>query len=348
MFEILIIFFCVALNAFLAGVETGFVSVSKPRLRQLAAKGNKSAKKILEFRESPERTLSVIQVGITLVGAFAAAVGGAGATESVTPYFQSEFGFSENVAESISLIMVVLPITYLSVVFGELIPKTLALRNPILVSTKSAAWLSLAERVLSPVVNVLEWSTKIIINTFFNQAAGKAPSNEFVLEIDRLETHHRQAVINFAHLEGRLVRELFVPWKEATFLNAGLSAEEVAPIVFASGHTRLPVLEDGKVVGVLHTKEFLAYRENKGKDWESIVRPAIKVFGGEKALSALRLMQKKRGHMAIVFDKSGRSLGIITLEDIIEEFLGDIYDEDDESIIRKVFSDRVKRKIKPM
>lgn len=343
MFEILVIIFCVIVNAILAGVELGFVSASKPQLRLLAKKGNQNAKRILEFRENPERTLSVIQIGITLVGAFAAAVGGAGATESVTPYLQDKFGLSEAFAEPISIVMVVIPITYLSVVFGELIPKTLALRNPIWVSTKSALWLGIADRVLNPVVNLLEWSTKKFINTFFKQQRD-ITTTEPMIEMESLEQHHKQAVINLAHLENRHVREIFVPWEEVTYLNSGNSLEEVVAIVLASGHTRLPVKEGDNVIGVLHTKEFLAYRENKEQDWKSIVRPMIKVRNEDKALSTLRLMQKNRGHMAVVFDSSGQSLGIITLEDILEEFLGEMFDEDDESLIRKIFADRVRGK----
>lgn len=347
MFEIIVIILCVTVNALLAGVEMGFVSSSKSRLRQMAKKGNQSAKQILEYRENPERTLSVIQIGITLVGAFAAAVGGAGATESITPYLQAQFGLSEAIAESISLTMVVIPITYFSVVFGELIPKTLALRNPVWVSLKSATWLSIADRILTPVVNVLEWSTKKIIITFFKKAQEITPASDSIIEIDNLEHHHQQAVLNLAHLERRHLKDIFVPWEDVTSLRPDNSIEEIVTIIFASGHTRLPVKDADKVIGLLHTKEFLGYRENKGEDWNSIIRPMLKVLEKDNALTTLRLMQKNRIHMADVRDNSGVSLGIITLEDILEEFLGEIFDEDDESMIRKIFVNRAKRKIKP-
>lgn len=347
MFEILVIAVCLFVNALLAGLEIGFVSAPKPQLRHLARTGSKEAKKILELRDNPERTLSIIQIGITLVGAIAAAVGGAGATESITPYLQQRFGFSEALAESLSIIAVVIPIAFLSVVFGELVPKTLSLRNPIRVSLSGARWLTFADYILAPAVNVLEWSTKKIILTFFRKPKAATPLPETVVEIDSLALHHQQAILNLAHLERRQVKDILVPWESVIHVRSTDSMDEIVPVVFASGHTRLPVTDNGNVIGILHTKEFLAYRENGGKDWKSIIRPIIRVQALDTALTTLRLMQTKRSHMAVAFTMAGQRLGIVTLEDILEEFLGDVYDEDDQSFLRKVFADRVKGKMVP-
>ena len=328
-------------------MEIGFVSAPKPQLRHLAKAGSKEAKRVLELRDNPERTLSILQIGITMVGAIAAALGGAGATESFTPFFQQKFGLSETSAEAISIILVVIPITYLSVVFGELVPKTLSLRNPVRVSLRGVPWLTLAEKFLAPAVNVLEWSTKQIIRLFFRIPKPSASMPETVVEIDSLALHHQQAVLNLAHLERRRIHEILVPWDTVTFLRSTDSMEEIVSVVFASGHTRLPVTDDGGVLGILHTKEFLGFRENGGTDWKSIIRPIIRVQATDTALTTLRLMQLKRSHMAAIFSQTGQRLGVVTLEDILEEFLGDVYDEDDQSLIRKVFADRVKSKMKP-
>jgi putative hemolysin len=347
MFEILVIGTCLIVNALLAGLEIGFVSAPKPQLRHLAKSGSKEAQRILALRENPERTLSIIQIGITLVGAVAAAVGGAGATESVTPLLQSRFGLSEAPAEAISIILVVIPITYLSVVFGELVPKSLALRNPIRVSTKGARWLVLADRLLAPAVNLLEWSTKQVIRVFFRKAKPATPMPETTVEIDALAQHHQQAVLNLAHLERRQIKDILVPWSDVVFLRSTDSMEDIVPVVFASGHTRIPVKDNGNVVGILHTKEFLAFRENAGREWQSIIRPTIRLQTTDTALTTLRLMQTKRSHMAVAFSPAGELMGIVTMEDILEEFLGDVMDEDDQSFFRKVFADRVKGKMAP-
>ena len=130
MFEFIVIAVCLLINAILSCVEMAFVTVSRPHLKQLAGKGNTAAKRILKLKETPERTLSVLQIGITLVGAISAAIGGAGAEESFSPYLQNRFGLTEDVAEGLAIVSIVLPLTYLSVVVGELVPKSLALKFP--------------------------------------------------------------------------------------------------------------------------------------------------------------------------------------------------------------------------
>jgi putative hemolysin len=137
MIELAVIAACLLLNGILAGVEMAFVTIGRPRLRELARSGNRDAQSILKLRENPERTLSILQIGITLVGAIAAAVGGAGAEELLDPILMQRFAVTEETAEIIGIILVVLPITYLSVVVGELVPKALALRNPQKISSEN-------------------------------------------------------------------------------------------------------------------------------------------------------------------------------------------------------------------
>ncbi len=347
MFELFVIILCLVINSLLAGFEMAFVSASKPQLRHLAHQGNKDAQHILSLRDKPERTLSIIQIGITLVGAIAAAIGGAGATESMTPWLVKKFELSEASSELISIVLVVIPITYLSVIFGELIPKSLALRNPILVSTKGSPWLIIAERILAPAVDVLEWSTKLVISILFRKNRSITHFPETTVDIDALEQHHQQAVLNLVHLERRLIKDILVPCADVIFLKTTDQMEDVVQVVLTSGHTRLPVRDEEKVIGILHTKEFLAYREGDGKRWQSIIRPGLQVLTTDTALTSLRLMQAKRSHLAIAYSTTGKWAGIVTMEDILEEFLGDVMDEDDESFVRKVFADRAKGKMIP-
>ncbi len=164
--EIVIIGICLVLNGLFSCFEMAFVTVTKAQLRQMAKKGTKAASRILQLRENPERTLSVIQVGITLVGMVSAAVGGAGAEEVFAPAIESAFGISENKAEAVAIALVVIPLTFLSVVLGELVPKSIALRDPRWVTVKGASWISLADKAFSPLVRVLEGSTKLIMMLF--------------------------------------------------------------------------------------------------------------------------------------------------------------------------------------
>jgi putative hemolysin len=155
-----IIIVCLLFNALLVLTEMAFVVVNKPSLRQLVRQGHRRAGILLRLRETPERTLSVIQVGLTLALALAGVVGGVGAEEDLSPVIKRWLGVSENMADSIAIGLVVLPLTYFTVVLGELVPKSLALRHSLSLALIAAPWLSLFEKILGPVVTVLEWSTK--------------------------------------------------------------------------------------------------------------------------------------------------------------------------------------------
>jgi len=167
MVEVIVVLMCLVLNALLSLIEMAFVSVSKPELRQLSKGGHLGAARLLKLRENPERTLSVLQIGITIVGALSAAVGGSGAKESFVPYLVENNKMTVFSAEVIGILIVVVPITYLSVVVGELVPKTIALRYPMRIAMVGARWLVWAEWLLNPFVQMLERSTQFVLKILF-------------------------------------------------------------------------------------------------------------------------------------------------------------------------------------
>lgn len=337
--EIIIISVCLLLNALFAAYEMAFVSLPRSELRSMARTGNKLAQKLLHMRDNPERTLSIIQIGITLVGAIAAAVGGSGASENLAPYLMKTMGLKKITADLLAVIVVVIPITYLSVVVGELVPKTLAIRAPKKIVLKGAKALFAADKILSPVITVLEWSTKFLLETFFKKSKPVVESGQnTTLEIDQLSPLHQSFVLNMFGIEKRKIKDIMLPWEQVNYVKETDSIEVVTQAVVKSGHTRLPVTENGHVVGVLHTKEFITLKESGEKNWQSIIRPALKVLPADSAFGVLRLMQEKRNHMTVVFSPTGQRLGIVTLEDILEEIVGDIYDEDDDGKVRKIFA----------
>ena len=345
--EIVIVTICLILNALFAAYEMAFVSVQRSELRSLVRGGNKDAQVLLGLRENPERTLSAIQVGITLVGAIAAAVGGAGAAETLEPYFMREFALSERSAELISVTLVVLPITYLSVVVGELVPKTLALRNPTQIVLAGSKVLFVADRILSPVITLLEWSTRKILKIFFAKSKLPVPSNQSPIEIDSFSPVHQKFMLNMAEIEKKRIKDIFLGWSQVDFIQKTASLDEVTQLVVKSGHTRLPVKDNGLVAGLLHTKEFIVLKESGDLNWQALIRPVLVVQPTDSALGAMRLLQDKRNHMAIVMSPSGELLGIVTLEDILEEVVGDIFDEDDDERVRKVYAAKVKSRVIP-
>lgn len=333
--EMSIVLVCLILNALLSLVEMAFVSVGKGELKSLAQSGNKKAQKILELRTNPERTLSILQIGITLVGAVSAAVGGAGAEESLSPVFES-WGFSENVSEVFSLVIIVLPLTYFSVVIGELVPKTIALRNPTRIILKGARWLSLFDRILSPAVSLLEWSTKKILHLFFRLPHVSSSESEEQIDLSRLTKPHRQYVLNLVHLEKKRARDLVIPWDQTIWIHFEDPLEKVLAVVAATRHTRLPVCRSDQAQGILNTKELMSCYVAGETNWNALVRPLVQVHEETPILGVLMGMQEKRSHLALVFSKQNPRLGIVTLEDILEEVVGDLFDEDDDGAIKKI------------
>ncbi|MBK8201291.1 MAG: HlyC/CorC family transporter [Bdellovibrionales bacterium] len=346
--EVIIILICLAINALLAAYEMAFVSIPRAELRALSRSGNKHAKILINLRESPERTLSIIQIGITMVGAIAAAVAGAGSGETIEPYLIQTFLLSERSAEALSLFLVVLPITYLSVVIGELVPKTLALRNPARIVLSGAPALLIADQVFSPVITALEWSTQRILKVFFPRSKSTQSTHHTTIEIDSFSPVHQRIMLNMADIERKQIKDIMLPWAQVVAIKLSATLDEVFQFVIHSGHTRLPVKDNGKIVGVLHTKEFIALRELGDANWQFIVRPVVKVQTTDSALGAMRLLQEKKNHMAIVLNAQGERLGIVTLEDILEEVVGDIFDEDDDGRIRKVYAAKIKSRVVPV
>jgi putative hemolysin len=339
MIELFVIVICLVLNAILAGSETAFIAVSRPSLKELAKKGDESAKLLLLLREKPERTLSVIQIGITFVGVLAAALGGAGAEEVITPWIASHFGIRESLAEMLSILLVVLPLTYASVVIGELVPKTFALKRPLFVASKAAPWLHLVNRIFDPIVTIFAWSTKRIVNLFPKEHSiqEETPKSEISAEIDILSPVNRQYVINILKIENTTVEEITVPWSEVIYIANNQSTEQVENLIISSGHTRLPVVKNEEVLGIINTKEFLAFQKSGQTEWISLLRPALKIADATFILSALQLMQEKRTHMAIVYKGSGKT-GIVTMESIFEKIIGEIYDEDDDGTLKEMLN----------
>jgi putative hemolysin len=343
MVELFIIGVCLLANALFAGTEMAFVTVSKPRLRELARTGNRVAHRILILRENPERTLSVIQVGITLVGIIAAAVGGAGAEEALSPILKNRLGLNETLAEILSIVIVVIPLTFLNVVAGELVPKAIALKNPIKIVSKSARWLIFFDRVLSPIVTALEWSTKKILKFFFYRSKPEPPESSETVDLELLSLQTRQYVLNLVGVENKRIKDVLLPWSQVISVNTSLSPAEVEHKILTSGHTRLPVLEDDQVIGILNTKEFMALRRAGETHWVTLIRPQVQVQEGDSLLRAFRQMQEKRSHLSIVYNRRERT-GIVTMEDILEEVMGDIYDEDDDGVLRRILSSAYARR----
>jgi len=331
MIEIIVVAFSIFANAILSGLEMAFVTVSKAHLKKLAAEGSTSAARVLKLKSNPERTLSVLQVGITLVGAISAAVTGASAEEHLSPAVMSAFGVSEEIAEALSIAMVVLPLTYVSVVIGELVPKSVALRFPVKLALWGGLLLMVMDQVFAPFVTIFEYSTKFITRLLFAKISTKDNVDTTQeIDLDNLNETHKQYVFNLIGIDKRRVKDIMVPWNQVTTINIDEHAHDVLQKIRTQMFTRLPVLNEGKIEGVLYIKDFIAEPEMTLLDWTKLIRKAEFLLPNEPIVNVLKKLQLRKSHMGIV--RSGDNiLGIITLEDIFEEFIGDIYDESDET-----------------
>jgi len=336
--EWLIVLVCVFLHALLAAAEIAFVSMTRAQVRELVKSGKKSAQTLFELRENPERTLSVIQVGISLVGALAAAVGGAEAHQTFTPWIAENLHTGPQASRALAITFLVVPYTFINVIFAELVPKTLALRNPGRIATISATWLMTMDRVFLPFVDFLEWITKRILSIFFPKSkSADLTTVEQTVELDTLSSQARQYILNLVMLEKKRVRDVMLAWNQVDHAYVSQSIQDVEAIALRSGHTRLPVIADGQVFGIINTKELLALVKSGADKWSQIVRPISRVAEHDTLFKALRQMQEKRSHLSAVFAGANLS-GIVTMEDILEEVIGEIYDEDDDGALRRILS----------
>lgn len=325
-------------------MEMAFASANTPLLRDMASKGNKAAKIFLTLRARPERTFAVIQVFITLIGTLSAALGGGEVAESILPYLRGLLGVSETTAEILGITLFAIPFTFFTVTIGELIPKAIAIRYPEEVSLIASRLLIIMTRVASPVVHILEQST-----TKFLSLVGIGsflPSEEAVSELSLKSLHpfHRDYMLNLFALRFKKASEVMLPFSKATTVRVSMGKEEILKVIIACGHTRLPIISDDAephVLGILHTKEFIAMMDTKTEfSLTSLFRKPYFVSAHEPILRILKDFQGNRVHMAIVC-QNNQTLGIITLEDILEEVVGEIYDEDDDGMVKKIWNQRI-------
>src|SRR5688572_10857111 len=227
---LLIIPVCIALNAVLAALEVAFVSASKADLRSRAAAGDRRLRQLLALRETPERTLSAIQIGITLVSILSGAAAGAPAQELLGPLLQDRYGFGSAAANAMAIALVSIPVMLATVVIGELVPKVLALRHAEHIALAGVRLLQVLEQVFLPVVGLLTWMTRTLVARIPKQPFGVGAGDNAA----------RRYALDLLDLAERRVCDAMVRWSETVRADASASPPELTDLALASGHTRLP------------------------------------------------------------------------------------------------------------
>ncbi len=340
--EIFLILLLILANGFFAGSEIAIISSRKSRIKHLMERGNRRAGVVHKLQSEPDNFLATVQVGITVVGMLAGAIGGAAAIEALKPLLQqAPVGFIQKGSTPIALGIVVLITSYLSLILGELVPKSLALRfsEPIaLFVGRPIQYLSRFSFIL---VKILTKSSSLFLRPF-----GKMPPSEgsFVTEeeikillreggekgiFERSEEELIHSVFEFVTTT---VKEIMVPRPKIKAIAIDTPIEKAIDFVLECGFSRFPVYEGtvDDIKGILYEKDLLEIQVNQQDvKLKDLIRPVYFVPETKKIDTLLRELQRRRMHMAIVINEYGSVEGMVTMEDIIEEIVGEIEDEYD-------------------
>lgn len=348
-FEFGIIVLLILGNGFFAGAELALVSARRGRMAQLAAGGDKRAHLVEQLQSDPHRFLATVQIGVTLVGTMASAVGGATAVEVLKPVFQqAPLAFVRNAAEPLALILVVGLIAYLSLILGELVPKALALEYTERMALRVARPINFLSRIGGLAVAFLTLSSKAVLAVLGVKSKGeqafitKEEIRHLVaesLESGEVTPGEQEFIDNIFEFTQTQVREVMVPRRRIVGLDFNRPQQEIVQAVLKHQFSRYPVYREDieNVVGFIHSKDLLGQVvTNPEATFDALMRPTFFVPEAKKVDVLLREMQQRRLHMALVVDEYGALSGLVTTEDLLEELVGEIEDEHDDDEPRRI------------
>jgi putative hemolysin len=345
--DILIILLLILINGFFVGAEIAFVSVRRTRLDELAESGDRRAKRAQRLMRDPGRFLAVIQVAITFLGALASAFAAVSIVAVVAEPLRG-VAFLADQADTIALLLVTFIVSVVSIVLGELIPKGFALANPDRIALAVSGPITLFAKVVSPLVAVLVLLTKVISKPFGIDPTRtpELSAAEIRLIVEQgsqqgvLEAEEEQMISAVMSLSDSKLHEVMVPRIDIVAIDQEASFDDAVTLVLTEGHSRTPLYKESvdHIVGILYAKDLLRIIAAGGPRprLRDIMRPALFVPESQSVDDLLHELQRRRVHMAIVLDEYGGTAGLVTIEDLLEEIVGEIQDEFDEEEPMKV------------
>jgi putative hemolysin len=346
--DILLILLLIMVNGFFAASEISLISLRKSRVRHLVKSGSVVAKRVQKLQEEPERFLGTVQIGVTLVGTLAAAIGGVIAVKHIMPLLASvPVAFIQRAAEPIALALMVGVITYVTIVLGELVPKSLAIRHSEKIAFLTSAPIDVLSRLFFLVLRILAVSSNAVLR-FFKleqvQEAGFISEDEvkYLIREGRkrgvFEPSEEDLIHSVFRFTDTVVKEVMVPRTDIVAVEAGTGLDEILRIMDEKGFSRLPVYSEtiDNVIGVVYLKDILpVHIANKPFQLDSVLRKPYIVPPNKNVSVLLKEMREKRIHLVLVMDEYGGTDGLVTMEDLIEEIVGDIRDEQ-EKVLREI------------
>jgi putative hemolysin len=334
--NLVVIALLVLVNAAFAGSELAVVSLRRSQLVRLAETNGRRGRTLLALADEPTNFLSTIQVGITLAGFLASATAAVSLAQPIVPLF----GWLGGAADAVALVLVTLALAFVTLVFGELVPKRVAMRHPERWALAAAGPVAMIARVARPIVWLLAKTTDLVARIF---GAGDSGEREVlteaeVLDVIATETNiapaRRQLVEGVLELRDRTVREVLTPRRSVYSLPADITVGDAARALANAGHSRAPLVEEqdlDNTVGVVVLARLVSCRDQDGPAREWAQQPPI-VPEAAGVQDVLKLLQKRRRQLALVADEHGSIVGIVTVEDLLEEIVGELYDELDRDL----------------
>ena len=326
----------ILLGSLFVAAEIALISLRESQIRQLATKG-KRGKRVALLSENPNRFLAAVQVGITLCGFLSAALGAEKLGDYVIPWLES-LGVNDSLSSITSLIGVTIIIAYFSLVFGELVPKRLALFRTEQISLALAPIIEVVAVLFRPIIWLLSHSTNAVVRIFGVDPKEQrtAMSEEELLDLvaghAALTDEERDIVEEVFNASEKQIHELMVPRTEVDFMDASLTISKAIALAVDKAHSRYPAVRGStdEVIGFIHVRDLLdTSLVSTGGKVQELVRNIMFMPGTKGVLPALTEMRNQRQHLAIVLDEYGGTDGIITMEDLVECLVGDIRDEYD-------------------
>ena len=340
--QLLIQAILIALNAFFAAMEIAVISLNTTKLKRLVEEGDEKAGKLLSMAENPAGFLSTIQVGISLSGFLGAAFAADSLSEPLTLWLL-EIGVKlpEALLNNIAVILITLILTFVTIVFGELIPKRIAQQKSYEVAKACCGIIGVISVIFKPIILLISGTTNLILRMMKlkTEAEDEQVSEDDIRmmvdvggESGSIEEDEKEMIQNIFEFNDIAISEIMTRVSDVNAISIEDSEEDILRIIKESGNSRFPVYKDdiNDIIGILNSREFLInLNDENGKSVRDMLRKPYFVPETIKADQLFSDMQKNKVHISVVIDEYGETRGIVTLEDLLEEIVGNIYDEYD-------------------
>ena len=342
--KLVLLFILILVNAFFAGAEIAVISLSETKLKKQVEEGDKKAEKLLKLTQTPDHFLSAIQIAITLAGFLSSAFAADSFSDPLVKWLVEQKGVTALDAHALNNIMVVLitiVLSYFSLVLGELVPKRIAMKKTEAVARFTLGPVCAVAAVFRPVIWLLSKSTNGVLRLFGIDPKAEqedVSEDEILMMVDlgeergAIESSEKELIENIFEFNNTTAEDVMVHRTDMVMVWAEDTNEDIVNAILSSGRSRFPVCEEDAdhIVGILNTRDFLLNTQNeRPKPLSDLLRPAYFVPESVRTDVLFRDMQSKKVHMAIVVDEYGGTSGLVTMEDLLEEIVGNIYDEFD-------------------